>query len=146
MKDVLTSGEVARSGVATSALRFYEARGLIRSERTLAAHRRYPRAVIRRVSFIVFAQRLGLSLDEIGAALARLPANRVPDRSDWTRLSAGVSGALERGGAMSPSESCRVQPFAPALSHQARTSARLPPPARDHRKSSSPTPPRFPVL
>jgi MerR family redox-sensitive transcriptional activator SoxR len=95
MKDVLTIGEVAaRSGVATSALRFYEAR-LTRSERTLAAHSRYPRAVIRRVSFIVFAQRIGLSLDEIGAALARLTANRVPDRSDWTRLSAAWTRRIE---------------------------------------------------
>jgi MerR family transcriptional regulator, redox-sensitive transcriptional activator SoxR len=84
----LTIGEVAdRSGVATSALRFYEDRGLIASERTSAGHRRYPRAVIRRVAFIVFAQRVGLSLGEIGEALARLPSDRVPERADWARLS-----------------------------------------------------------
>src|SRR2546427_8506833 len=70
MDDVLTIGEVAkRSGVATSALRFYEENGLIRSERTRTGHRRYPRAVIRRIAFIVFAQRIGLSLEEIGAEL-----------------------------------------------------------------------------
>ncbi|MDX6644372.1 MAG: MerR family transcriptional regulator, redox-sensitive transcriptional activator SoxR [Miltoncostaeaceae bacterium] len=84
----LTIGEVAeRSGVATSALRFYEDRGLIASERTAAGHRRYPRAVIRRVAFIVFAQRVGLALGEIGEELARLPSDRVPERADWARLS-----------------------------------------------------------
>jgi MerR family transcriptional regulator, redox-sensitive transcriptional activator SoxR len=88
MDSVLTIGQVAaRSGVATSALRFYEAQGLIRSVRTDAGHRRYPRAVIRRVAFIVFAQRVGLTLEEIGDELARLPADRVPTRADWSRLS-----------------------------------------------------------
>jgi MerR family redox-sensitive transcriptional activator SoxR len=92
MGDVLTIGEVAkRSGVATSALRFYEEEGLIRSERNDAGHRRYHRAVIRRVAFIVFAQKIGLSLDEIRAELARLPSNRVPERSDWAKLSASWS-------------------------------------------------------
>jgi MerR family transcriptional regulator, redox-sensitive transcriptional activator SoxR len=85
----LTIGEVAsRSGVATSALRFYEERGLIRSVRTDAGHRRYPRAVLRRIAFIVFAQRIGLSLEEVGAELAKLPHNRVPERADWAKLSA----------------------------------------------------------
>ena len=89
MDNVLTIGEVAsRSGVATSALRFYEEQGLIRSVRTDAGHRRYPRAVIRRVAFIVFAQKIVLSLDEIGTELAALPQNRVPERSDWAKLSA----------------------------------------------------------
>ena len=88
MGEALTIGEVARrSGVATSALRFYEERGLIHSERTNSGHRRYPRAAIRRVAFIVFAQRIGLSLEEIGAELASLPRNHVPDRSDWAKLS-----------------------------------------------------------
>lgn len=88
MHDVLTIAEVARrSGVAASALRFYEQRGLIRSERTGAGHRRYARAVLRRVAFIVFAQKIGLSLDEIAVELARLPANRVPERPDWAKLS-----------------------------------------------------------
>jgi MerR family redox-sensitive transcriptional activator SoxR len=86
--DELTISEVAaRSGVAPSALRFYEERGLIASERTDSGHRRYARAVLRRVAFIVFAQKVGLSLDEIGAELATLPRNRVPDRADWAKLS-----------------------------------------------------------
>src|SRR5260221_9974185 len=92
MPDVLTIGEAAaRSGVATSALRFYEDQGLIHSERNDAGHRRYPRAVIRRVAFIVFAQRVGLSLDEIRAELGKLPSNRVPERADWAKLSGGWS-------------------------------------------------------
>jgi MerR family transcriptional regulator, redox-sensitive transcriptional activator SoxR len=92
----LTIGELAaRSGVAASALRFYEERGLIASERTGAGHRRYPRAVIRRVAFIVFAQRVGLSLEEIGAELAKLPADRVPRRRDWQRLSQAWSARID---------------------------------------------------
>ncbi len=90
MDDALTIGAVAeRSGVATSALRFYEEQGLIHAERTDAGHRRYPRSVIRRVAFIVFAQKVGLSLEEVRAELARLPRNRVPERSDWAKLSSG---------------------------------------------------------
>jgi MerR family redox-sensitive transcriptional activator SoxR len=89
MDAVLTIGEVAkRSGTATSALRFYEDQGLIHAERNDSGHRRYPRAVIRRVAFIVFAQRIGLSLDEIRTELAKLPSNRTPERSDWAKLSA----------------------------------------------------------
>jgi MerR family redox-sensitive transcriptional activator SoxR len=89
MHSVLTIGEVAdRSGVATSALRFYEEVGLIRSVRTDAGHRRYPRAVLRRVAFIIFAQKIGLSLEEIKAELDTLPHNRVPERADWAKLSA----------------------------------------------------------
>ena len=88
MAELLTIGEVARrSGVAASALRYYEDRGLLTSERTGAAHRRYPRAVIRRVAFIVFAQRVGLTLEEIGEELSKLPTDRVPARADWARLS-----------------------------------------------------------
>jgi MerR family redox-sensitive transcriptional activator SoxR len=88
MSDVLTIVEVAeRSGVATSALRFYEDKGLIQPERNDAGHRRYPRAVIRRVAFIVFAQRIGLSLEEIGDELAKLPRHHVPERADWMKLS-----------------------------------------------------------
>ena len=88
MSELLTIGEVSRrSGVATSALRFYEDRGLITSERTGSRHRRYPRPVLRRIAFIVFAQRIGLSLEEIGTELARLPPQRAPNRRDWSRLS-----------------------------------------------------------
>lgn len=86
---LLTISEVSnRSGVAASALRFYEDRGLIFSERAGSGHRRYPRAVLRRIAFIVFAQRIGLTLDEIAAELAKLPPNRVPERRDWAALSA----------------------------------------------------------
>ena len=88
MQTLLTIGEVARrSGVAASALRFYEERGLITSERAGSSHRRYPRPVLRRIAFIVFAQRIGLTLEEIGAELAGLPPERVPNRRDWSRLS-----------------------------------------------------------
>lgn len=88
MEPVLTIGEISRrSGVASSALRFYEERGLIKSERAGSGHRRYPRSVLRRIAFIVFAQRIGLSLDEISAELGKLPANRTPTRQDWSRLS-----------------------------------------------------------
>jgi MerR family redox-sensitive transcriptional activator SoxR len=88
VSESLTIGEVARrSGVATSALRFYEDEGLIGSERTSAGHRRYRRSVIRRVAFVVFAQRVGLSLAEVRDELAKLPENRVPRRSDWAKLS-----------------------------------------------------------
>jgi len=88
VSELLTIGEVSRrSGVATSALRFYEGRGLITSERTGSRHRRYPRPVLRRIAFIVFAQRIGLSLEEIGTELARLPPQRAPNRRDWSRLS-----------------------------------------------------------
>ena len=94
--DVLTIAEVARrSGVAASALRFYEQRGLIRSERTGSGHRRFPRAVLRRIAFIVFAQKIGLSLEEIASELAKLPANRVPERADWARLSAGWTARVD---------------------------------------------------
>jgi MerR family redox-sensitive transcriptional activator SoxR len=88
MAEPLTIGELSeRTGVAASALRFYEERGLITAERTSSGHRRYPRPVIRRVAFIIFAQRVGLTLDEIRAELAQLPAGRTPRQEDWSRLS-----------------------------------------------------------
>lgn len=77
----------ARAGVATSALRYYESLDLIRSVRTGGNQRRYRRAELRRVAFIRAARSVGLSLDEIKAALDRLPERRVPDREDWRRLS-----------------------------------------------------------
>ena len=97
MPEDLTIGELAaRSGVAPSALRYYEERGLISSERTAAGHRRYARAVVRRVAFIVFAQRAGLmTLDEIGAELAKLPPGRVPVRADWGRLSTAWNARID---------------------------------------------------
>jgi MerR family transcriptional regulator, redox-sensitive transcriptional activator SoxR len=88
MSELLSITEVSRrSGVASSALRFYEERGLIASERAGSGHRRYPRAVLRRIAFIVFAQRVGLTLEEIGGELAKLPPQRAPSRRDWSRLS-----------------------------------------------------------
>ena len=93
---MLPIGEVARrSGVASSALRFYEQRGLITSERAGSGHRRFPRAVLRRIAFIVFAQRIGLTLAEIGEELSKLPPDRAPNRSDWSRLSAGWTTRIE---------------------------------------------------
>ena len=84
----LTIGQLAeRAGVATSAIRFYESRGLVRSTRTGGNQRRYEQAELRRVAFVRTAQRVGLSLDEIGEALATLPEDRVPTKADWTRLS-----------------------------------------------------------
>jgi MerR family redox-sensitive transcriptional activator SoxR len=97
MHPLLTIGEVARrSGVAASALRFYEERGLLRSERAGSGHRRYPRPVLRRIAFIVFAQRIGLTLDEIGPELARLPPERAPTRRDWSRLSRQWTARIDR--------------------------------------------------
>ena len=81
------NGVSRRSGVAASALRFYEERGLIASERAGSGHRRYPRSALRRVAFIVFAQRIGLTLEDIGKELAKLPGDRLPTRRDWARLS-----------------------------------------------------------
>jgi MerR family redox-sensitive transcriptional activator SoxR len=84
----LTIGAVSeRTGVATSALRYYEAEGLLSSERSSSGQRRYPRDVLRRVSFIRVAQQVGLSLDEIRDALSSLPDNRTPNEHDWHRLS-----------------------------------------------------------
>ena len=97
MSDLLTIGDVAqRSGVAASALRFYEERGLIESERAGSGHRRFRRPVLRRIAFIVFAQRIGLTLEEIGSELAKLPPDRAPTRRDWSRLSSGWSGRIDQ--------------------------------------------------
>jgi MerR family redox-sensitive transcriptional activator SoxR len=93
----MTISEVSRrSGVAASALRFYEQRGLLTSERAGSGHRRYPRPVLRRIAFIVFAQRVGLTLEEIGAELAKLPPDRAPTRRDWSRLSRRWSTRIDQ--------------------------------------------------
>jgi MerR family redox-sensitive transcriptional activator SoxR len=92
----LTIGQLAeRSGVAPSALRFYEERGLISSERTTGNQRRYPLSTLRRVAFVRTAQRVGLSLTEIHAALADLPDGRTPTKSDWHRISNAWRPRLE---------------------------------------------------
>jgi MerR family transcriptional regulator, redox-sensitive transcriptional activator SoxR len=84
----ITIGELSeRSGVAASAIRYYEELGLVRSRRTPGNQRRYDRAMLRRLAFIRTAQRVGLSLEEIEAALTSLPSNRTPTKADWTRLS-----------------------------------------------------------
>jgi MerR family redox-sensitive transcriptional activator SoxR len=96
MSELLPISEVSRrSGVASSALRYYEDRGLIRSERAGSGHRRYRRPVLRRIAFIVFAQRIGLTLEEISAELAKLPPDRAPSRRDWSHLSAQWTGRID---------------------------------------------------
>lgn len=85
---LLTIGQLSeRAGVATSAIRFYESKGLIRSTRTAGNQRRYEQSTLRRVSFIRAAQRVGLTLEEIAEALAELPQNRTPTKADWHKIS-----------------------------------------------------------
>ena len=87
-KEILSVGEVARrSGVAVSTLHFYEAKGLIRSWRNSGGQRRFPRDVLRRVSVIKAAQRIGVPLAEIARALSELPEARTPTAADWRKLS-----------------------------------------------------------
>ncbi|MFI6447041.1 redox-sensitive transcriptional activator SoxR [Kitasatospora sp. NPDC050543] len=82
--DLLTIGQLSRrSGLATSALRYYESLGLIHSERTTGGQRRFARAALRRVAFVRAAQRVGLSLEEARTALDRLPENRAPSPAEW---------------------------------------------------------------
>ena len=88
MANELTIGEVAaRSGVAASALRFYERRGLIAAARTDGNQRRYDRSVLRRIAFVQAGRAAGITLTEIGSALEGLPTHRTPSRRDWERLS-----------------------------------------------------------
>lgn len=95
--NLLTIGEFARrAGVPPSALRFYERQGLISSERTAGNQRRYRRAQLRRVAFIRSAQRVGLSLNEIDAALSELPHERIPTSADWAKLSRSWRERLTR--------------------------------------------------
>jgi MerR family redox-sensitive transcriptional activator SoxR len=97
MAKELTVGQVAaRSGVAVSALHFYEAKGLIESHRTSGNQRRYSADVLRRVAIIKVAQEVGISLAEIGAALASLPDGRTPNRDDWNALSQRWAADLDR--------------------------------------------------
>ena len=120
MLDLLTISEVPRrSGVAASALRFYEERGLIESERAGSGHRRFARAVLRRIAFIVFAQKIGLSLDEIAGELARLPGEpgtaarrlgapwRVAGPPGSTTGSPNSNGCARRSRSASAADACR---------------------------------------
>lgn len=94
---LLSIGELSRrTGMSVSAIRFYEARGLVRAIRTGGNQRRFARADIRRLSFAQIAQQLGLSLDEIARELATLPQRRAPTRADWQAISRRIRGALDR--------------------------------------------------
>jgi MerR family redox-sensitive transcriptional activator SoxR len=94
--DHLTVSDVAaRSGYTPSALRFYEREGLIHATRTTGNQRRYERSVLRRLAFIRAARNVGLTLDEVAAALATLPDARTPTRADWTRLSRSWRNRLD---------------------------------------------------
>ena len=94
--DLLSIGEVAeRTGVSVSALRFYEAEGMVSSSRTAGGQRRFARDVLRRVAFIRVAQRVGLTSDEIRTALATLPQARTPTAADWSRLSRAWQSRLD---------------------------------------------------
>jgi MerR family redox-sensitive transcriptional activator SoxR len=96
MQERLTIGELStRSGVAPSALRYYERLGLIRAARTGGNQRRYDRAELRRVAFIRISQQVGVSLEEIRTALDSLPESRNPSRADWARLSAAWRERLD---------------------------------------------------
>lgn len=95
-RDLLPIGEVARrAGLAPSALRFYEQQGLVASVRSAGGQRRYPRSMLRRLAFVRAAQNVGLSLEEVRAALATLPEGRTPTVQDWARLSAAWRARLD---------------------------------------------------
>ena len=97
MEDMLTIGDVAeRSGLAASAVRFYERRGLVHSERTSSGQRRFRRDVLRRIAFIRIAQRVGLTLEEIVSALGALPVDRAPNGQDWRRLTRGWQDRIDQ--------------------------------------------------
>ena len=97
MAKELTVGQLAaRSGVAISALHFYEAKGLIKSNRTAGNQRRYRQDVLRRVAIIKVAQEVGIPLAEVGRTLAALPEDHIPTRADWTEISRAWAGDLDR--------------------------------------------------
>ena len=94
--DLIPIGTLAkRTGLAVSAIRFYESKGLVRSQRTSGNQRRFMRSDIRRLSFILIAQRLGLGLPEIEQALATLPQGRTPSVADWQRISRGLRNQID---------------------------------------------------
>ena len=92
----VASGEIAaRTGAAVSAIRFYEEKGLLQARRTEGGTRRFLRSDIRRVSFILIAQRLGFSLEEIGAHLSGLPDGRTPTKKDWENIAKALRSAID---------------------------------------------------
>jgi MerR family redox-sensitive transcriptional activator SoxR len=94
--DVMSIGDLAaRTGISVSAIRFYEAKGLIHPFRNAGGQRRFLRSDIRRLSFILIAQQLGLSIEAIGAELAKLPDGRTPNAADWRRMSAAMRSLLD---------------------------------------------------
>lgn len=94
--DLIPIGELARrTGLAVSAIRFYESKGLITPFRTMGNQRRFLRSDIRRLSVVLIAQKLGLGLAEIEAALATLPHGRTPNLSDWQRISRSLRGEID---------------------------------------------------
>ena len=94
---LLTIGELSRrTGMSVSAIRYYEARGLMQAIRSAGNQRRFPRADIRRLSFALIAQQLGLTLAEIAAVLATLPQGRSPTRADWQAISRRIRSALQQ--------------------------------------------------
>lgn len=95
-KDLISIGELAvRAGVSVSAIRFYESRGLVAPFRNAGGQRRFFRSDIRRVSFVLIAQQLGLSIEQIAAELAKLPDGRTPNATDWRRISKGLRSSLD---------------------------------------------------
>lgn len=94
--DGLTIGDLAdRTGLAVSAIRFYETHGIVRPVRNAGGHRRYGRHDLRRLSFAMIAQQLGFSLTRIAGELAHLPDHKAPSKSDWTRVSRGMRGDID---------------------------------------------------
>lgn len=96
-QDVLTIGDLARrTGLTVSAIRFYEEKGLVASFRTAGGQRRFFRSAIRRLSFALIAQQLGLTLPQIAAELANLPEGRTPTAADWKRISSGIRSLIDQ--------------------------------------------------
>lgn len=95
--DLITIGEMARrTGLSVSAIRFYEEKGLVEPIRTAGNQRRFLRSDIRRLSFILIAQRLGMALSEIEEELRKLPQGRTPNAHDWQKISNSIRGELDR--------------------------------------------------
>jgi len=101
MQTLLSIGELSRrTGLSVSGIRFYEARGLVKAVRTAGNQRRFARADLRRLSFALIAQKLGLTLGEVAAELATLPLQRAPTRADWQAISNRIRGTLQQRIAM----------------------------------------------